>query len=128
PCLYSASAWSRRRFSSAIAVATCCLALASCPRMSTRIWLSIFSGSSAREMRSLMFDRMRVDSLSNRPILLCLAVRADLAQVRRERDGDAFVGGEELLVVEMGKLECLGHHDRLLLDAIGSVNEIGRIE
>ena len=65
---FSASASDCSFFSSAMAEATCCLALASCPFMSTISWLSIFSGFSAREMRSLMFDRIKVDKRSKSPM------------------------------------------------------------
>src|SRR5213592_2179495 len=57
------------RFSSAIAAATCCFALASWVRMSTISWFSIFSGFSAREIRSLMFDRMSVERRSKIPMM-----------------------------------------------------------
>ena len=67
-CLASSSAWSRRRFSSAMAAATICLAFTSWSRMSTMIWLSIFSGFSAEEIRSLMLDLIRVDRRSKSPI------------------------------------------------------------
>src|SRR5215510_14790516 len=97
--------------------------------MSTRIWLSIFSGSSAREMRSLMFDRSRVENLSKIPmVLVCLAIRTELTQMRRERYRDALVRGEKLLVVEMRQLERLGHDDGLVLDTIGSVDEVCRVD
>src|ERR1700712_5153528 len=97
--------------------------------MSTRICVNIFSGSSAREMRSLMLDRSSDDNLSMSPMgLFCLAVRAELTQVRRERDGNAFVGGEELLEVEMREFERLGHDDGFFLDAVCTVHQIGGVE
>jgi hypothetical protein len=49
--------------SSAIATATSCFACASCDRMSSMIWFNIFSGFSARAMRSFRFDRTIVDNL-----------------------------------------------------------------
>ena len=67
-CFFIASASDWSFFSSAIAEATCCLALASWPFMSTISWFSIFSGFSAREMRSLMFDRSRVEKRSKIPM------------------------------------------------------------
>src|SRR6266511_1700012 len=72
---FSCSTWAARRFSSAIAAATCCLAFASWLRMSTISWLSIFSGSSAREIKSLMFDRISVERRSKIP-MRTLSVRA----------------------------------------------------
>ena len=54
----------------------------------------------------------------------CLAVRAELAEMRRERDGDALVRREEFLVVEVRQLERFGHDDRVLLDAVRPVHEI----
>src|SRR5213593_2881033 len=70
---FSCSTWAASRFSSAIAAATCCLAFASWLRMSTISWLSIFSGFSAREIRSLMFDRISVERRSKTPIgILCV--------------------------------------------------------
>ncbi len=50
------------------AAATSRFAFASCSRMSRMIWFSIFSGSSAREMRSFMFDLMTVESLVKMPM------------------------------------------------------------
>ncbi len=67
-CFFSASASDWSFFSSAMAEATCCLALASCVFMSTISWLSIFSGFSAREMRSLMFDRSSAEKRSMIPM------------------------------------------------------------
>jgi hypothetical protein len=64
----SLSVWSFRRFSSAMAAATCCLALTSWPFMSAISWLSIFSGSSAEEMRSLMLERTTREKRSKMPI------------------------------------------------------------
>src|SRR4029079_325366 len=97
--------------------------------MSTRICVSIFSGSSAREIKSLMFDRSRVENLSNMPMgLMCLAVRAELTKMRRERERDALVGRQELFVVEMRKLESFGHHDRFFFNTICAVHEIRRVE
>ena len=72
-CFFMVSASVCSFFSSAIAEATCCLALASCVFMSTISWLSIFSGFSAREIRSLMFDRSRVERRSKSPMSLHLS-------------------------------------------------------
>jgi hypothetical protein len=69
-CFFMAWASASSFFSSAMALATCCLALASWVRMSMISWFSIFSGSSAREMRSLMFDRSRVEKRSKIPIVV----------------------------------------------------------
>src|SRR6476661_6787270 len=128
-CLYSASAWSRSRFSSAMAEATCCLAFTSCPRMSARICVNIFSGSSAREMRSLMLDFRSEEKRSKMPMgSACLAVRAELAQVRCERERHALVAREKLFIVEGRKLERLGEHDLVVLDTVGAVQQVGRIQ
>ena len=51
-----------------MAAATSRFALANWSRMSRMIWFSIFSGFSAREMRSLMFDLITVDSFVKMPI------------------------------------------------------------
>src|SRR5687767_7923475 len=49
--------------------------------------------------------------------------------MRRERQRDAFVAGEKLLVVEVRQLERLGQHDRVIgLNAVRSVYEIGRVQ
>src|SRR3989449_674832 len=74
---FSWSTCAARRFSSAMADATCCLALASWVRMSTISWFNIFSGFSAREIRSLMFDRTSVERRSKIP-MVPLEVVADL--------------------------------------------------
>ena len=60
--------------------------------------------------------------------LVCLAVRAELTKMRRERDGDALVGRQEFFVVEMRKLESFGHHDRFLFNTICTVHQIRRVE
>src|SRR5205085_8121837 len=65
-----------RRFSSAIATATCFFASTSWVFMSTSTWLSIFSGSSALLISSLMFERISVPSLENKP-MLCAPLGAD---------------------------------------------------
>src|SRR3954463_4277217 len=128
-CLYSASAWSRSRFSSAIAEATCCLAFTSWPRMSTRICVNIFSGSSAREMRSLMLDFSSEEKRSKMPMgSACLAVRAELAEVRRERERHALVAREKFFIVEGRQLERLGEDDLFVLDPVGAVQQVGRVE
>src|ERR1051326_2985880 len=114
-----------------MAVATCCFALASCDRMSTSIWFSIFSGSSAREIRSLMFDRSSVDSLSKSPMWLasvCLPIGAELADVRGESDTDALVRSLEFLVIEMRELQRLGDDNRVLLDAIRPMEQVRRVQ
>src|SRR6476660_9507271 len=128
-CLNSASAWSRSRFSSAMAEATCCLAFASWPRMSARICVNIFSGSSARERRSLMLDLRSEEKRSKMPMgSACLAVRAELAQVRRERERHALVAREKLFIVEGRELERLGEDDLVVLDAVGAVQQVRRVE
>src|SRR5213075_219322 len=53
---------------SAQAAATCCLAFASWFRMSTMSCSRTFCGFSAREIRSLMFDRISVDRRSMIPM------------------------------------------------------------
>src|SRR6266571_4731939 len=65
---FSCSACADRRFSSAMAAATCCLAFANWLRMSTISCSRTFCGFSAREIRSLMFDRISVDRRSMIPI------------------------------------------------------------
>ena len=57
-----------RRFSSAIETATCFFASTSWFCMSTTIWFSIFSGSSALQMRSFRFDLMSVPSREKIPM------------------------------------------------------------
>src|SRR6476661_1851021 len=112
-----------------MADATCCLAFTSWPRMSTRICVNIFSGSSAREMRSLMFDFRSAEKRSKIPMgSACLAERAELAQVRRERERHALVAREEFLEVEGRQLERLGQDDLLVLEAVRSMQQIGRVE
>ena len=68
-CFFIASASDWSFFSSAIAVATSDFAFPSWPFMSTISWLSIFSGFSAREIMSLMFDRRRVEKRSKIPMV-----------------------------------------------------------
>src|SRR5690606_30197296 len=126
--LYSASAWSLRRFSSAMAAATCCLARANWLRMSATIWSSIFSGFSAFEIRSLMLDLSSVASRSKSPISAGLAEGGQLTQVRRERQGDALIARQELLVIEVGEFERFGEHDLVLLDPVGAVQQVGGVE
>src|SRR3954464_5739400 len=112
-----------------MADATCCLAFTSWPRMSTRICVSIFSGSSAREMRSLMLDFRSAEKRSKMPWdSACLAVRAELAQVRREREGHALVAREEFFKVEGRQLERFGEDDLVVLDAVRPMQQVGRVE
>ena len=76
-----------------------------------------------------MFDRSRArESIENAHELLCLAIRAEFTQMRRERDRDALERGEKFLEVQVGQLEGFGHDDRFVLDTIGAVHEISRIE
>ena len=58
----------------------------------------------------------------------CLAVRAELAQVRRERERHALVAREEFFEVEGGQLERFGEDDVIVLNAVRSVQQIGGIE
>ena len=48
--------------------------------------------------------------------------------MRRESEADALERGLELLVVEVRKLERLRHDDRVFLDAIRPMDQIGRVE
>ena len=48
--------------------------------------------------------------------------------MRGEREGHAFVRGEELLVVEVRQLERFGQDDGVVLDAVRSVHEIRGVE
>ena len=59
----------KQQVAAAIAAATCCFARASELRISTTIWSNIFSGFSAFEIRSLMFDFNSVASRSKIPIV-----------------------------------------------------------
>ena len=74
--LFSISSRSSR-FSSAMAMATAFLESISCWFMSTIIWLSIFSGFSALDMRSFMFDEITVLSLSKIPMSYSLLPAAN---------------------------------------------------
>lgn len=72
-CLRRASASACSFFSSAIAAAASCLAFARFDFMSRISWLSIFSGFSAREIKSLMFDLIIVEKRSKIPMDLYLS-------------------------------------------------------
>src|SRR5215208_6929709 len=102
-----------------MADATCCLAFTSWPRMSTRICVNIFSGSSAFEIRSLMLDLRSAEKRSKMPMgSACLAVRAELAKVRRERERHALIAREEFFIVECRELERFGEDDAIVLNAV----------
>src|SRR5262249_41686889 len=68
------------------------------------------------------------ESIENSHGLVCLAIRTELTQMRRERYRNALVRGEKLLVVEMRQLERFSHDDRLVLDTIGTVDKVGGVE
>src|SRR5215208_5537426 len=57
-----------------------------------------------------------------------LSERRELAQVRREGQRHALVSGEELLEVQVRQLERLGEDDRIAVDAVRAVHEVGRVE
>src|SRR5690606_2049630 len=118
------------RFSSAIATATCFLASTSWPFMSTRTWLSIFSGSSARLISSLMFERIRVPSRPNSPILglrgrpgVELPVR-EFFEVVVERHRQVVDDRLKFVGVEVLGLQGAGQHHTLAFDCIGVVHEV----
>src|SRR3546814_18321851 len=78
-------------------------------------------------IRSLMLDLSSVASRSKSPISAGLAEGGQLAQMRRERQGDALIAREEFLVIEVGEFERFGEHDLILLDPVGAVQQaIGR--
>ena len=58
------------------------------------------------------------ESIENTHELLCLAIRAEFTQMRRERDRDALERGEEFFVVQVRELERFGHDDRFVLDTV----------
>ena len=46
----------------------------------------------------------------------------------RERQGHALVASQEFIVIQVRQLERLGEYDRIPLDTVRAVHEIGRIE
>src|SRR5690554_977222 len=72
-----------RRFSSAMATATCFFALINCSFISTINWLRIFSGSSALLITSLIFALRSVPILAKMLIYLSLIARAQIRCILR---------------------------------------------
>ncbi len=130
PCLNSPSAWSRSRFSSAIAVASLLLGFDELrPHVGDDLIQHLLGIFGPRDQVKLMFDRSRADRRSKRPMV---SVPRDTCRSRadatRERHGDALVRGEELVVVEIRQLQCFRHDDRIVLDAVRSVQQVGRVQ
>jgi hypothetical protein len=76
------------------------------------IWFNIFSGFSARAIRSLMLDRKRVES------------RPDAFHVAGRRHHDALEGCLEPGKVEVLKMERLGENQLVFLQAVRPVDHV----
>src|SRR5215218_8732143 len=109
-CFCSSSTCFLSLAASAMATATSCLALASWPRMSSITWLSIFSGFSARAIRSLMFDLSMVEKRSKIPMgcsfgsglgRRAVAVLGQRVQVRGQGHLEGVDRGLELVEVQV---------------------------
>src|ERR1700733_14127149 len=83
-------------------------------------------------MRSLMFERSSVVRRSKipmgGPVLPRFAVRRELTEMCRERQGHALVACQELIEIQMPKLERLGEDDRVSLYTIRAMHQVGCIE
>src|SRR3954462_771949 len=138
-CFCSSSACFFSFAASAMATATSCLAFASWPRMSSMTWISIFSGFSARAIRSLMFDLSMVEKRSKIPIGSdpslgsgrgggAVAVVRERVEVRRERHLERVEGRLELVEVEVLGLQRLGEDHVALLQPVGGVHQVGGVQ
>src|SRR5688572_18824090 len=102
--------------------------------MSRMIWLSIFSGFSALEMRSLMFDLSRVESFwmmpmsGLRPARGDSGQRPDLLDVARRGELHALDGRLQLVEVERLQLQRVAQDQLALLEPVRAVDHVGGVE
>jgi hypothetical protein len=102
-------------FSSAMATATAFLASASCCCISSSTWLSIFSGSSALVMRSLMLDLISVPSLEKIPMDF-----SRVAPVSRAYGINCHVATRRLRVIPRAlAMSALPRHVGIIMDGNG---------
>src|SRR5688572_20430520 len=100
--------------------------------MSSRIWLSIFSGFSAFAIASLMLERISVDSFCQIPMVLSLESDgnelAQLGRVTGSGQDHALEGAAQLREVQVLQLERIGQHHIVRLDPIAPMEDVGRIQ